>query len=659
MGIFKKDRNETDAEFLANKKLSRKEKKAKKKKEEEKISYEKLPFLLELKPNEHYLFRSDYFEIDNNVGTVLALFASEASDFSLDAFWGTQLVPYLGEVQARIIQLTQVEKMEERWVKERQKKSEGVAKSEAKEVTTKADREQKSRIRKVSEDLDIITEELRNGASYLHVQMRLLIQSETLESLEDAVDVVRRRYRDYFINLTPAPYHGSQRQELANLFAPNSKKRGEGMYFTSTEFAGAYNFVTKGINDRYGYNIGTMVGDLNTSSVNFDVNKYRKRVVVAMDEKDPSFKGNGTLSDIWASQISQACLLDGGRVVHIVLNGINMDEYGPKFETLTSRIDMANGEVNMFEVFGERKDQLSAFSAHQEKLRLMAEQAYETTDSDRSIIRNTLDETVVRFYVDQGMWKLNAKNHQDDLRIVGIKHTEVPRLQVFVTYLDNAVNAAKVSTHSDESGLHALKVLAGIFKNMLDANGDLFNNHTSSAIDNAAKGSRVIYDFSNMVQRGSGIALAQLVNIIRYAVSSLGEGDTVILHGVDEITSKAVKDYMEKQFNFLENRGGRVVYCYNKFENMLKDQEFNKFEKADYTIFGPMTENELKAYEKKLGKEVPAGLSNILTKRARNRAFIRRGVDNVIVNLRLNLGFANSFDKIKKPKKRQLAVLPS
>ena len=204
------------------------------------------------------------------------------------------------------------------------------------------------------------------------------------------------------------------------------------------------------------------------------------------------------------------------------------------------------------------------------KLILMAEQAYETTDSDRSIIRGSLEEIATDFYIDNRMWYANAASNLDKLRIVGIPHNQVPKLEMFCSYLDMAYKSMVNKSARDNEKLHALSVLSITFKNLLSNNGDLFNTITSSAVDGATTGRRVIYDFSRLMQRGIGIAMAQLVNIIAFATNSLRMGDTVFIHGADKIDD-SVKPYIDIQFERLFDLGGRVVYLRSEERRVGKE----------------------------------------------------------------------------------------
>lgn len=594
--------------------------------------------LLAVKPRQGYVFHSDYFEIDGEVGCILSYFHDESARDELPPFWGVNLIPYLPQNVTAIL-LEQVSRVTESWLTNKIKESERLDRLDSQEQSENGTKSTRRKASKVSADIEQVIAEIQDGAAYLSVHYRILLKAPSLEILDDVIDDLRRKYIDAVGNLSIAGHHGLQRQELATLFSPNASKKGKGFHFTSTELAGAFNLVTNGLNDRGGEFVGYMVGDVNNSGVLMDVDMYKHHVVVADDDKSRAqAMGNAQVADMWASKISQAALINNKRVVHIILDGADLTGVlGPRMETITARIDMSQGDVNPFEVFGERKDQLSLFSTHLEKLVLMTEQAYEPTDADRSIIRASLKDTLTQFYVDQDMWVRNAKHNVDRLRLVGIPHDQVPQLKLFVTYLDQRYKALTGKTNRDDELLHAYSVLSAVFKDMLDANGDLFNVVTKDAIDGAQHARRVIYDFSSLINRGKGVAMAQLVNVLAFAASALGEGDTLIVHGA-ELIDEGVKLYVTDQFERLYRRNARVALCYNGVKAMLDDSEFNHFDEADWTALGAMSDALVPVYEKKLAKRIPVDMTKVITRRGEGLTFLRRGTVNVVFKRDLALG---------------------
>ena len=111
----------------------------------------------------------------------------------------------------------------------------------------------------------------------------------------------------------------------------------------------------------------------------------------------------------------------------------------------------------------------------------------------------------------------------------------------------------------------------------------------------------------------------------------------MIIHGTEHIDDR-VKKYIKDQFDHMYERGGRVVYSYNDVDTMLADSDFNKFDAADYTLFGPMRDGTVAEYQKQLHQRIPPDLAQLITTRGENLTYLRRGVSNVVFHLDLALG---------------------
>ena len=618
-------------------------KKSKEEKQKEKelktrdIKFSDYPYLVAIKPRERYVFHSDYFEIDNSVATIMSFHHMEGATDGYPAFWGIGRIPMGLDNDITTVSFEQIRKMTKNWVDDHTSVAESVNKMNTQETnSSKSTQSLKNKNNRKAKDLEEIAKELMDNAAYLQVHFKLLVKAPTLEKLDDAITKIGRRYVDVFSSLEAAPFMGQQRQELSTLFLTNNKKVGHPFYFTSPEFAGDYCLVTHGMEDPAGEYVGRMFGDVNNSAVLFSVDGYKHHVVIGNESYNAKLKMM-PMADYWGSKISQSCLIHNGRVVHIILDGCDLDLLGPKFEKLTYRLDMNKGDVNMFEMFGEMKNEISIFATQMQKLILMAEQAYETTEADRSIIRGALEEIATKFYIDNRMWYENAKENQHKLRVVNIPHREIPKLEMFVAYLNTEHKAAITAEARDDERIHALGVLKSTFSNLLSSNGDLFNTITSDSIDGCKHGRRVIYDFSSLRRRGEGVAMAQLVNIIGFAVGNLDRGDTIIFHGTEKIANR-VKQYIIDQLDALYDKGGRAVFLYNNIDKMMSDKEFSHFDKADYTILGTMSPTQVEEYQKSLGLTIPGDLGRLVSIKNENLAFLRRGYTNVVFEQDLALG---------------------
>lgn len=620
--------------------MARKSKEEKQKEKELRsrdIKFSDYPYLVAVKPRERYVFHSDYFEIDNSVATIMSFHHMEGATDGYPAFWGIGRIPMGLDNDITTVSFEQIRKMTKNWVDDHTSVAESVNKMNTQEVnSSRSTQSLKNKNNRKARDLEEIAKELMDNAAYLQVHFKLLVKAPTLEKLDDAITKIGRRYVDVFSSLEAAPFMGQQRQELSTLFLTNDKKVGHPFYFTSPEFAGDYCLVTHGMEDPAGEYVGRMFGDVNNSAVLFAVDGYKHHVVVGNEAYNAKLKMM-PMADYWGSKISQSCLIHNGRVVHIILDGCDLDLLGPKFENLTYRLDMNKGDVNMFEMFGEMKNELSIFATQMQKLILMAEQAYETTESDRSIIRGSLEEIATKFYIDNRMWYENAKENQHKLRVVNIPHREIPKLEMFVAYLNTEHKSALTALARDEERIHALGVLKSTFSNLLSSNGDLFNTITSNAIDGCKHGRRVVYDFSSLRRRGEGVAMAQLVNVIGFAVGNLGRGDTIIFHGTEKIANR-VKQYITDQLDALYDKGGRAVFLYNNIDKLMSDKEFSHFDKADYTILGTMSPIQVEEYQKSLGLTIPGDLGRLVSIKNENLAFLRRGYTNVVFEQDLSLG---------------------
>ncbi len=610
-------------------------------------------WMREIKPRERFVFHSDYYEVDGQAGKIMDYFHTPGAGQEYCVFWGMGKIPPTTRAISRTstVNIEQIERMSDSWIREHQSKAEQFADKNAAEQDLGGSLTNKGRAARTRQDLRDIAMELMNGASYLNVKSRLIVKAPDLETLDEACEEIDRRYTDTLVTLHAAPYYGQQRKELSTIFKKNEAKNGDGLYFTSTEYAGSYMLVTHGLEDPGGEYVGMLHGDINSSAVLFDINRYAKSVVVAtgqvMERKDGT---RDRVSDVWGSKISQAAMQENGRVVHMILNDADLDRLGPRFDTITHRIDMGRGELNMFEMFGPRKKQNTIYAAQLDKLVLMTEQVAVVADADRAVFQGSLREILNEFYIDAGMWQENARDNAEDIRVVGIPHRDVPRLKRFVPYLDT-MKKRLMTEGKDVEKLHAVNVLLAVYQDMLTTNGDLFNSVTTDAIDGALGGRRTIYDFSGLSIRGQGIAMAQFVNVLGFAVQDLGPGDTLVIHGAQNMT-EGVKPYVKTQIRRLQAAGARAALLYDSVDDMLDDSRFNAFADADYTILGDMRENTVKRYEKELGTIIAPDLKKLVQQRDPNISYVRRGFDNVVFVRDLQLRLP---EKKKRRKRRRIA----
>jgi len=612
------------------------------------VSYEDRPFLKEIKPKRRYVFHSDYFEIDNKICTILTYIHPEGKNDRFGVFWGVNRIVMALPDGVSAISFENIMRYSEGWILSHQSKTEGISNMNTVENNTNGGTsEAKLRNKTTAEELLVIASEIQQGASYLGVTYRMLLKADSLELLDKTIDNIQQAYTERFGTISAGAYDACQREELSSLFKHPEKQRGKRFNFTSTEYAGSYSLVTKGLDDKHGEYVGQMTDDVNNAAILFDVNAYEHHIVISNDGFDTTKVRNPT-SGYWCSKIAQSTLMHNNRVVHLIFDDTKLDELGPKFYGITRTLNLSKGDINMFEMFGdpEKDDELSIFSEQLQKISLMLEQVHPLTEEQRGVTLGVLKEILEKYYVDNKMWYKNAQENKHLLRIIGLPHESYPSLSMFSSYIAMEHTKANNADVQDIQRVEALGILKIAFNEMLSADGDLFNVITNSQIDDVIYAKRVIYDFSDLLIRGNGLAMAQFVNIISYAVRTLKKGDTVIIHGVEHIAEE-VKDYVNRQFEALYRRGGRVCFAYDSVDKTFADIGFCKFDQADYTIFGPFTPIQVDQYQELINQKIPANLVRNLTKKGPRRTFIRRNGQNVLFNFDLVLGIENLAGRFK------------
>lgn len=603
------------------------------------------PFFRAMKPRQRYRFRSDYFMIDDKYATILTIMSHKGADDRLRYFWGIELIPRNLDPAVSVRRFEQAGRMSESWIDQHQGKAEGLMDNQMGETGKDGSFSSKHRLNKEQGQLVEIATDLMNGSSYLRFAIRLVVKAPSLEELDDAVNKISRQYKDRFDTVYATPYTGEQKQEMSHLFKPVDDKLGRNFMFSSAELAGNYSLVTRGIEDPTGEYIGQMEGDVNNSAVLMDLDNYNSHVVIAGRAVAQTLSGwefNGARGvDLWGAKLGTAAMVRNQRAVHLVLNSAKVSEIGVNLDDVTAKVDMTQGDINPLELFGdpERESQIGIFAAHTEKIKLMIEQLEPMRqDSNASTIRNEIDQILNDFYVDARMWMKNAPENLESLRILGIPHDEVPRLPVLKSYVDMEYKKQLGTKNRDSAVVKAYNYLRGVVNTMLSTNGDLFNTTTSSIIDEASHSNRVIYNFSELLSRGRGVMMSQFVNALGFSVGNLTEGDTVILHGAEQLDPD-IKDYVRQKFNELYEKGVRVVYIYNDVEEMLNDRNFSRFDDADYTLLGGMAPSVIDRYESTLKQEVPVVLKGLLDHRENYRYYLRRDFDNIVFANDLQMGF--------------------
>ena len=596
-------------------------------------SLRRAPLLRSLVGKHRIVFHSDYMEIDNHVGQILTVIDREGSDRDKPRFWMTYLIPRnLNEhVEARLIM--PIETMTESWTNNAQNNAETTKNSQMTQAA-ETDASKDAQIANArAQDLQLISQDLNAGDKYLATQLKIFLKADNLATLDAARIRLAQTLISYnFGGIRIVPFEGQQLDEYQNLLKAPMDHISKPQMFTSYELAGSYNLLTHGITDPAGKYVGSMQADVNNSAVLLDVDKFDDSVVVASKDaaqtasiSSDELKGNRN-STLWGVKIAQSALENGHKVVHFVMNYTHPNKIGADLSDISQTINMNQGMINPFQMFGDVKDQISIYSAHNEMLRLMSQQI--SPDLKANDLNKVLPQLLKRFYIQYGIWQDNPKDNFDLLRAVTLPNHVYPKLDRFNTYLSESLQAALQRHASNE--VASIERLQGVFERMEGEDSDLFNVYTSDKLTNAKRYAQVFYDFSKLLDRSESIAMAQLLNVVDYATSNLGDHDVLILHGADAIR-KSVKDYLTKHiFTRLQQRGVRLVFLYDSVDSCLDDAKFCRLEHADYTLFGTMTGTNVVKYQKLISQSLPNPLMQAIETKIPTLFFLSRGIDKVI-----------------------------
>lgn len=609
-----------------------------------------------------YRFYSNYFRYGSRYGRILTLVESDQADRAMTPFWKILLIPqsYIlndrdGEKSPTAVFgahgqfFDMLENKSKSWTSDKQGKADS---STSMEDDTAAGNAQQRKVGTRKNDNQIIANDLADGDMYGATEYKILITARSLHDLDVAVFRYSQWISTHFDGLHFEVYEGQQENDFHNLLRTADVQLGNHPMATSSEYAGGYEVLTRGITDPNGDYIGQMVGDVNNTAVLMDLDNYDTRVVLAHSAKPTMLHVTSNEFDVGTRattllgvRLAQSALINNHRVIHLVLNGAKPQNLGADLSDITTVVSLNGGEhegaINPFELFGSdtrKSRQYSYFPTHVQKLRLMIKQISPSVDDVD--LNDVFTNIIQQYYKDEDMLVDNPKENSEQLKLVGLPHVQYPKLDKFLAYLNQSMDAA--SEHNNQRLVERIERVRSAFNTMLRDNGDLFNVITNDDVDSASQSPQVVYDFSSLRKRGVGIAMAQFLNAVRYATDTLAERDVVILHGVDQL-SDSVKSYTSDLFDELIQRGVRLVFLYDSPDKCLDDAPFNKLDFADWTMLGGFNKPVIAKYQKLIHQDLPQGLISAIIDYGGSQYgdsiyYLSRGIDNVLFALDMNMG---------------------
>lgn len=640
--------------------LSKKEYKKKRKNEvKERLLMHNLT-LDRIAPRGNIKFGSVDSLIDGRYATILTFVVRPGSFNRLRPLWGIDTIPKLvsnsklreKDIEAKSMHT--IARRPDKWAENKVTEAVDVSKTGYDETTNSSQSIEAMGYQEYYNDTQIIASELKNGASYLDLSIRIILKAHTKEDLAFATQVLEREYASLFnATVKLVPFVGEQDMEYANMLDSARHQLGENYQLTSRELAGSYPFVTRGMNDPCGSYIGQLAQEVNNDPVLLDSSDFKNLAVVhargrAEDLSSkfrPDVKHTFKATTAWADKFTQDAMIKGNKVVEFVLNQEDPRKVGRDLSDETAYINLTSQKsgINMFEANSTGVDEIAAYNILVSKIKAIVSQFSEQQiEGDQTVMNfedvQNLDEILKEFYVDERMWKRDAKDNRDMIRLLNIPHEQVPKMSMFMIHLREKVEAAE--KHGEAvANLASIKKVYNILKQMDSNYSDLFDRKTTIRRDFVRKASRVIFDFKSLKIRSHTALMGHFINVFTYGEQDLGEDDVIIIHGMDEMT-ESVNTFLRQRFGELMDRGVKVVLLYSQGDIMLgKEKEYQQhntwFQNADLRITNSMVAKNIKRYEELLHVELPESVKQGLEGSDTFTYFLNRDRESILFNLDL------------------------
>ncbi|TDL95524.1 hypothetical protein [Macrococcus carouselicus] len=472
-------------------------------------------------------------------------------------------------------------------------------------------------------------------------QILMLLVSDNPDDVVEQLRILKKNYADDMNGIDLMSVAGDQKSLFKRLIAMPRKSVYD--YSTmSSEFAGFDHSVRKGLDDEKGVSIGEITLSLSSGNALMDLNgSFSKRILVSAssDSYIYSYDKKLAAASMWGQKIANHAMAYNHRTFHIVLNdfkyyGDNHPTLGnspfscePVMNTALKHIDLSRGGLNPLEMFGDPRNATEIYNSNKRKI---AQMFYYATE--RYLDKNTtleLQEILNDFYYGSNLWHPKVDEYPELARVLDVKnHESVPTSGDFISWLKQ--NLTVTREHGTEQEVNNAKALHLALQNALDSYPNLFNTPTTLSKANNPNILQYYYEFSGL--RGDpSILEAQFLNAFDFITHLALEGDIIMIHGVDNLTTETL-DIVRTRINRLMDSGIRMAYLFDRIatgnpikiskdENIYysdmfntKDILFENFESQfDYTILGTMNKDDFIKYEKLIKQKLPKDLQDIIT----------------------------------------------
>lgn len=634
-------------------------KKKKEKTEEHLLMHNRM--LDHLAPRGNIKFGDIDFTIDGKYATILTFIVRPGSFNKLPPLWGIETIPRLisnnklaeKDIEAKI--LHSIQRRSDSWAENKIEPATEVTTAGVEETERASQTLHSKFFRQHYEDVNEIAEDIKDGATYLDLSIRVSIKASTKEDLQDAIQVLESEYNSYFGSAVElVPFACEQDVEYANMLDTAQNQRGENYMLTSRELAGSSMFLTRGINDPFGSYIGQLAGEVNNDSVLLDSVNFKNLAVIhargraedLSSKRHHNVRYNYKATTAWSTKVAQDALMHGNKVVEFVLNQEEPMKVGKNLKNLTAYVPMDDKQaaINLFQAFSKGFDEISAYNILVDKIKVFVEQFNKSrSKNDNTILLqkdfDNLEDIIEQFYVYHKMWHVNPGDNKDELRLLNLPNNQYPILDEFVFFLGYVLGNAQSDNkvHGLANKLESVDKLDGLMRKISSRNGNIFGRPTTVNRKALKEKQRIIFDFKTLRLTSHEALMAQFLNTFSYGEQELEEDDVLIIHGMDQMTPSVI-DFLRQRFMELNERGVKVVLMYEDQDILFSDdieyrQHNNWFINADMRITNSISAKNKQRYQELLHIELPDKVGRNITGSDTHVYFLNRDRETILFNI--------------------------
>lgn len=341
--------------------------------------------------------------------------------------------------------------------------------------------------------------------------VRLYVYAPSIELLEERMEEIRTKLQQKNFRAS-AFLLGEQKYEYQAILRPYSKQEllpnnRKGEPVASRDLGGAYWFDHVSLEDP----TGELFGFTNTQGiVLFDQHtRTNRRVTSNTFITGRSRYGKSTLAkkmnDSNYARLNYIRNFDA----HNEYRNLTEDHDG-----LILSLDGSDGAVNLFQVFptvmnndGEI-DEVQSFDHFVQKLRNILQFKYPSATDQMLTLH---DKFVTDFFIELGMYKKNPKKHLNEIFITQFPDNQYPMSEDFLLFLSGQLRKFR-QEGADSSEIRVINEMIRIYENMVNNQGEIFNQQTS--IPNFENIQDVTFDYSTLIEGDNATFQAQIYNFL-------------------------------------------------------------------------------------------------------------------------------------------------